>query len=167
VEKSMPEKEVKSYFDQVLANKTTVRGNAIKSEVVFNYVNYPTQPDQPNQGNQFKEIIPNLSASQSMPVINQQSEFSNIIDKIKLNEEEKNVPLMKSSTIAEVPKQKPIVNDRESEQLLQDLKMDYQKYKNQLVNLKETYNSLKNRVEMEKTKDTVTNFQSKIVKLNR
>ena len=54
-------------------------------------------------------------------------------------------------------------NDKQAETQLQDLKMELQKYKNQFNSLVETHRNLKNRVEMEKSKDIQSNLNCKII----
>ena len=53
-------------------------------------------------------------------------------------------------------------NDKQAETQLQDLKMELHKYKNQLNSVQETHKNLKNRVEMEKSKDMQASINSKI-----
>ena len=54
-------------------------------------------------------------------------------------------------------------NDKQAETQLQDLKLELHKYKNQLNSLVETHRNLKNRVEMEKTKDIQSNLNCKYI----
>ena len=49
-------------------------------------------------------------------------------------------------------------NDRQTDTQLQDMKMELHKYKNQLNSLIDTHKNLKNRVEMEKSKDIQSNL---------
>lgn len=66
-----------------------------------------------------------------------------------------------SKYVSQADQQKFIGKDKQSEKNLKDMKVEYQKYKNQLNNLVETYKNLKNRVEMEKSRDNSnTNIKS-------
>jgi molecular chaperone GrpE (heat shock protein) len=67
------------------------------------------------------------------------------------------IPNAKSSAIP--PRQNG--NDKQAESQLQDLKLELHKYKNQLNSLVETHRNLKNRVEMEKSKDIQSNLNCK------
>jgi hypothetical protein len=141
----MKDKDVKAMFDYFIQSQTSVRGNAVKREVVFNFIstNKNTVPVNNNvTANTFN------SPSESM----KEGGAKNTNDDTRS-------PILKSrggNTLP--PKQTQQQNQanskdkQEMEKQLQDLKIEYYKYKHQLTNLLETHKNLKSRVDNEKVK---------------
>jgi len=132
--------DIKTLFDYYISNKIKVKGNAIKREVVFNRL---SQSNVYNNNN--KE---NLRVISSGPAIHNQAEneYNEFNQNINIIRPSKNAPKLEAQN----------EKNTQNEAQLQDLKMELHKYRNQLNNLKDTHNSLKNRVEMERSRDNHT-----------
>jgi hypothetical protein len=137
VENSTTEKDVKGVFENLISNRIPAKGNAIKREVAFNYM--IKNENKPNT---------------SIPV-----QFSTTNNNLEPLENRRNDSIPNSKA----PLNKINGNDKQAETQLQDLKMELHKYKNQLNSVQETHKNLKNRVEMEKSKDMQANINGKIV----
>lgn len=154
IEKAIPEKDVKKLFDYYIQNSIQVVGTAIKAEVVFNYVNKKKEDDMTISV--VKGAPPKLDNSANDPSnYNQKigTYTANPQSSPNFNEDQNRTDFPQFKSINMSQTQKPIIKDKQAEQLLQDLKMDYLKYRNQLNSLIETHKTIKNRVEMEKSKE--------------
>ncbi len=154
IEKLIAESQVKTLFDQLISNKIRVKGNAIKSEVVFEFADRPSI---------IKDGMPNTKVSFSNSNMPEMGVNANSFIPESRMRDDDSMPNVKSVGFNHPSHpQKLIIKDKQAEQQLQDLKMEHQKYKHQLSNLVDTYKSLKNRVEMEKSKETQSNLNSNI-----
>lgn len=127
----MDESKLKEIFDNIISKGIRVKGNAIKREVVFEYVNK-------NKIEASNEPLP-----KQIPIENEA-----VSEKVIIETEKSNANFNQNG------------NFKQADSILQDMKMELHKYKNELTNLIETHKNLKNRVEMEKSKDIQPNLNS-------
>jgi hypothetical protein len=130
------DKKIREIFDNCILNRTKVKGTAIKREVVFNFAKAKQSAPSTNPTNPFAEP----------PLLNQ------------ANPSEINADTVEKPNPNILLKQP--ANDKQAESQLQDMKMELHKYKNHLNSLIDTHKNLKNRVEMEKSKDIQSNLNS-------
>jgi len=172
-----PNKDSKALFDHYISSQLKVEGNAIRREVVFNFLNttnYFTSPQEniPNvsnsavnlppspQKNIDNKIYPDLS--ENLPKAEAYVNQSIYLDSSKMafnlqNKEEgpfqQNVNLdsgiQNSNLNSNQNFTKPPPN-KELEKQLQEMKIEFYKYKHQLSNLTETYKNMKSRADIEK-----------------
>lgn len=142
VDNSTTEKDVKGVFENLISSRIPSKGNAIKREVTFNYV---------TSKNENKPLATNPAAQVNVT--------NNNVNNPESSENKRNDTIPNSKA----PLNKINGNDKQAESQLQDLKMELHKYKNQLNSVQETHKNLKNRVEMEKSKDMQTNINGNLI----
>jgi hypothetical protein len=171
-----PRRDSKALFDYFISTQTKVKGTAIRREVVFNFENNIIQGQVGGQSvqNMGGSIVGNIGSSQfqnagSVAIANEADTFltknlnNNNMNNpnITNNPNVPNSPNIVNSIKNESPFQ-PNLNlisdnqsttkppNKELEKQLQDMKIEYYKYKHQLNNLTETYKNLKSRADIEK-----------------
>ncbi len=138
IDSLVEDKKIREIFDNCISNRTLVKGTAIKREVVFIFVKTQisapiSRPTSPLKEPLWGQTNPEIKA-----------------DNIEKPNTNTNIPLKQQG------------NDKQAVSQLQDMKMELHKYKNQLNSLIDTHKNLKNRVEMEKSKDIQSNLNSKL-----
>lgn len=139
-------------FEYYITTKKKVKGTAIKRGVVFNLVKKD------------KNIA--INPTGAVISLEKESSPSNLPEFGTVTKGDEYVPNEKPFGSYEQPSTQP---DKNNEKLLQDLKIEYYKYKHQLSNLKETYQNLKNKVDIEKSRSgmsTGTNINCKYIYSN-
>jgi len=160
-------KDSKTIFDYFISTQTKVKGTAIRREVIFNFGNVNVQAggnqinNENNLGNRNSIFQGNVASANEAEnfltrnLNNANTNNANILNSpnapnepnLYIKNEAPFQPNLNLNTDNESTAKPP---NKELEKQLQDMKIEYYKYKHQLNNLTETYKNLKSRADIEK-----------------
>lgn len=170
----MKDKDLKTLIENFITNKVTVKGTALKKSVVFNYANRreSTNMLNPTPSNLSYNFNAPSEDVREIPVAKSENPNRFLLTQSQSQNQSQiqfdNIEKSPEAKQEDVPNQRqfssnnPNPTDKLVEKQVQDLKIEYYKFKNQLSNLIETNKNLKNKVDIEKSRggDINTNINS-------